>query len=99
MARRPFQGILLWVDYLLVSAYDLMTVQVLGDTAQLMGPLLVKAIIKFGKARIEAKTDGDDIPNVGRGIGMAIGLFCVTVMAALCQHQVWPVRLFAPNIR
>lgn len=53
-----------------------------------MGPLLVKAIITFSKTRIQAKQDGAEVPNVGRGIGMAIGLFFLIVMASVCQHQV-----------
>lgn len=26
-------------------------------------------------------------PNIGRGVGMAIGLFCLTMMQSICQHQ------------
>ncbi|KAI0806352.1 ABC protein [Irpex lacteus] len=61
--------------------------KVLGDTSQLMGPILVKAIINFGKEHFAAKEAGEPLPNIGRGIGMAIGLFCVTVMASVCTHQ------------
>ncbi|KAI0342890.1 ABC protein [Trametopsis cervina] len=61
--------------------------KVLGDTSQLMGPLLVKAVINFGKEHYAAKNSGQPLPNIGRGIAMAIGLFCVTVMASVCQHQ------------
>ncbi|TFK93972.1 ABC protein [Polyporus arcularius HHB13444] len=61
--------------------------KVIGDTAALMGPLLVKAIINFGKEHVAAVAAGRTPPNIGRGIGMAIGLFCVTVTASVCQHQ------------
>ncbi|KAF5334268.1 hypothetical protein D9758_015549 [Tetrapyrgos nigripes] len=61
--------------------------KVFGDTCQLMGPLLVKAIINFSKHRASARENGDPLPGVGRGIGMAIGLFCIVVTASLCQHQ------------
>ncbi|KAI0091325.1 ABC protein [Irpex rosettiformis] len=61
--------------------------KVLGDTSQLMGPILVKAIINFGKEHFAAKEAGEPLPNIGRGIGMAIGLFCVTVTASVCTHQ------------
>ncbi|KAJ7477714.1 ABC protein [Mycena latifolia] len=57
------------------------------DTSQLMGPILVKALINFAKARTLAQAAGDTPPNIGNGIGMAIGLLCVTVSASICQHQ------------
>ncbi|WWC98841.1 hypothetical protein V866_005734 [Kwoniella sp. B9012] len=47
--------------------------KVASDVSQLMIPLLVKALINFSKE--------------GRGIGMAIGLFFLTVMQSVCQHQ------------
>ncbi|KAI0073467.1 ABC protein [Panus rudis PR-1116 ss-1] len=61
--------------------------KVVGDTAQLMGPLLVKAIINFGKEHFAAQQAGTAPPNIGRGVGMAIGLFCITVTASVSQHQ------------
>ena len=61
--------------------------KVVGDTSQLMGPLLVKAIINFGKESFAEKQDGRK-PNIGRGVGMAIGLFCLTICTSVCQHQV-----------
>ncbi|KAK0189837.1 ABC protein [Armillaria mellea] len=61
--------------------------KIVGDTAQLMGPLLVKAIINFANARATARSEGTDAPNVGRGIGMAIGLFCVVIVTSLTAHQ------------
>ncbi len=64
--------------------------KVFGDTSQLMGPLLVKAIINFGKEHLAATQAGHAPPNIGRGVGMAIGLFCTTVLTTVCQHQVCP---------
>ncbi|KAJ7165411.1 P-loop containing nucleoside triphosphate hydrolase protein [Mycena filopes] len=61
--------------------------KVISDTSQLMGPLLVKALINFAKARAEAKAAGKTPANIGGGIGMAIGLLCVIVLASICQHQ------------
>ncbi|GJE88588.1 ABC transporter C family protein [Phanerochaete sordida] len=61
--------------------------KVFGDTSQLMGPLLVKAIINFSKERAAAKAAGEPIPSMGRGAGMAIGLFLLTVSASVSQHQ------------
>ncbi|KAK0235808.1 ABC protein [Armillaria nabsnona] len=61
--------------------------KVFGDTAQLMGPLLVKAIINFAKARATARFEGSKAPDVGRGIGMAIGLFCIVILTSIASHQ------------
>ncbi|KAK8861276.1 hypothetical protein IAR55_002095 [Kwoniella newhampshirensis] len=61
--------------------------KVLGDVSQMMSPLLVKALINFSKEVYAAKHGGNPQPNIGRGVGMAIGLFCLTVMQSLCQHQ------------
>ncbi|KAJ7224976.1 ABC protein [Mycena haematopus] len=61
--------------------------KVASDTAQLMGPLLVKALINFAKDRAADKAAGLPAAGVGRGIGMALGLLCVVVTASICQHQ------------
>ncbi|KAJ3773608.1 ABC protein [Lentinula raphanica] len=61
--------------------------KVFSDTAQMMSPLLAKAIISFAEERASAKQDGSPMPSVGRGIGMAIGLGVIVVFASLMQHQ------------
>ncbi|KAF8899910.1 ABC protein [Gymnopilus junonius] len=61
--------------------------KVFGDTSQLMGPILIKAIINFAKKREAAKLSHDPVPNVGVGIAMAIGLFFLTMSASIGQHQ------------
>ncbi|KAF7289946.1 ABC protein [Mycena indigotica] len=61
--------------------------QVVCDTSQLMGPILVKSLINFAKDRALAKDNGQVPPNVRRGIGLAIGLLGVIVIASICQHQ------------
>ncbi|KAG8878402.1 hypothetical protein FRB97_002483 [Tulasnella sp. 331] len=58
--------------------------KVLGDTAQLMGPLVSKALIKFGQERA---ANPSSPPNIGRGIALAIGLFLLTITASICTHQ------------
>ncbi|KAJ6471750.1 ABC protein [Mycena vitilis] len=61
--------------------------KVIQDTSQLMGPILVKSLINFAKARAAAKAAGETPANIGNGVGMAIGLLCVIVTASICQHQ------------
>ncbi|KAJ9121762.1 hypothetical protein QFC22_002384 [Naganishia vaughanmartiniae] len=56
--------------------------KVLGDTAQLMAPLLTKALINFSKEAYSARAQGTNGPNIGRGIGYAIGLFFLTILAS-----------------
>ncbi|KAL7417822.1 ABC protein [Mrakia frigida] len=63
--------------------------KVFGDTAGLMGPLVTKQIILFAqsRARHSADPESNPQPHIGRGIGMAFGLFFLTVFASVCQHQ------------
>ncbi|KAF8530145.1 ABC protein [Hysterangium stoloniferum] len=61
--------------------------KVFGDAAQLMGTLLVKAIINFGKEHFAAREAGEPGPNIGRGIGLAVGLFCFTCIFVVLQQQ------------
>ncbi|ODO00356.1 hypothetical protein I350_06992 [Cryptococcus amylolentus CBS 6273] len=61
--------------------------KVFGDTSQIMIPLLVKSLINFSKEVYAAHQSGEPEPNIGRGVGMAIGLFLLTVMQSICQHQ------------
>ncbi|KAG2140137.1 ABC protein [Suillus clintonianus] len=60
---------------------------VFGDTAQLMGPIVLRQIIVFAEERSAAIIAGEPAPNVGRGIAMALGLFALTVTASICTHQ------------
>ncbi|KAG2037724.1 hypothetical protein BDR03DRAFT_1091732 [Suillus americanus] len=60
---------------------------VFGDTAQLMGPIVLRQIILFAQERSDATAAGTPVPNVGRGIAMAFGLFALTVTASVCTHQ------------
>ncbi|KAJ7500976.1 ABC protein [Mycena galericulata] len=62
--------------------------KVVSDTSQLIGPLLVKALINFAHTGSKAKASGEKPASIGNGVGMAIGLFCVIVLASICQHQV-----------
>ncbi|KAF8530143.1 ABC protein [Hysterangium stoloniferum] len=66
-------------------------VKVFGDVAQLLGPLLVKAIINFGKEHFAARQSGEPEPNIGRGIGLATGLFCQVsrTYISLCKDFSW----------
>jgi hypothetical protein len=50
--------------------------------------MTTQAIINFTKEREALKARGEKAPSVGRGIGMAIGLFCLIILTSLLQHQV-----------
>ncbi|KAG0705743.1 ABC protein [Suillus ampliporus] len=60
---------------------------VVGDMCQLMGPLVLRQIVVFAEERSAAITAGEPVPNVGRGIAMAIGLFALTMIASISSHQ------------
>lgn len=34
-----------------------------------------------------ANHGSEERPDIGRGVGMAIGLFCLTIVQSVCQHQ------------
>ncbi|KAG8995316.1 hypothetical protein FRB94_009288 [Tulasnella sp. JGI-2019a] len=57
--------------------------KVIGDTAQLMCPLLSKDIITFAQQR----ANGESHAHIGKGVGLAIGLFLMSIVASICQHQ------------
>lgn len=62
--------------------------QVFGDLSQVLTSLLVKAIIRFSTDYWNAKrTPGASLPNVGRGVGMCVGLFAMLVFASLCVNH------------
>ncbi|KAG2147643.1 ABC protein [Suillus clintonianus] len=61
--------------------------QVLGDTTQLMSPLVLRQIIVFAEERSAAIAAGESVPNVARGIAMAFGLFLLSVTQSVCTHQ------------
>lgn len=56
----------------------------------------IQAIINFSDARVAAQARGEPLPHIGRGVGMAIGIFCTTVTASVCQHQVGAVTSSFP---
>lgn len=53
-----------------------------------MSPLLVKAVINFSKQAYDAHHGRGKEPEIGRGVGMAIGMLCLTILTSLCTHQV-----------
>ncbi|THV02862.1 ABC transporter [Dendrothele bispora CBS 962.96] len=61
--------------------------KVIGDTAQITSPLLVKALINFATKSYTNHLEGLPAPPVGQGIGMAIGLLALTIIASLCTHH------------
>ncbi|KAL0575903.1 hypothetical protein V5O48_006076 [Marasmius crinis-equi] len=61
--------------------------KVLGDTAQITTPLLVKAIINFATDSYRGHLTGGPVPGIGKGIGLAIGLLALNVFGSLCLHH------------
>jgi hypothetical protein len=44
----------------------------------------MQEIVNFAKDKAAGEEDG----KLGRGVGLAIGLFLCTVTTSICQHQV-----------
>lgn len=64
-------------------------IKVIGDVAQVTSPLVTKALINFGTQAYYAHRDvpGYTSPNVGNGVGLAIGLWLMQLVTAFCIHQ------------
>ncbi|KAI0635675.1 P-loop containing nucleoside triphosphate hydrolase protein [Trametes polyzona] len=63
--------------------------KLIADCAQVTSPLLVKAIINFATDSYAAHRAGryEDVPPIGKGIGLAIGLFALQILSSLCTHH------------
>lgn len=64
--------------------------KVIGDTAQVTSPLIVKAIIKFAtQSYVYHRIPGlaSKVPPLGRGIGLAFGLLALQMVTSLCTHH------------
>ncbi|KAF8907317.1 ABC transporter [Gymnopilus junonius] len=61
--------------------------KVIGDTAQVTSPLVVKAIIAFATESYAGHRLGEPVPGVGTGIGLTFGLLAMQIVASLCTHH------------
>ncbi|KAI5124178.1 hypothetical protein M0805_000983 [Coniferiporia weirii] len=63
--------------------------KVLGDSAQMCTPLLVKAIINFAEDSYKSRQSGthSNAPSTGKGVGLAIGLFILQLFSFLCTSH------------
>jgi len=61
--------------------------KLIGDTAQVTSPLVVKAIINFAGESYVGHRLGQPVPGIGKGIGLTFVLFFMQVIASLCTHH------------
>ncbi|CAA7266944.1 unnamed protein product [Cyclocybe aegerita] len=61
--------------------------KIIGDTAQVTSPLVVKAIINFASESYSGHRLGQSVPPVGQGIGLTFALLLMQVVASLCTHH------------
>ncbi|KAJ7056631.1 ABC transporter [Mycena amicta] len=61
--------------------------KVIGDTAQITSPLVVKAIIKFATTSYTAHRTGQEAPPIRTGVGLAIALLLMQWIGSLAQHH------------
>ncbi|KAG1781882.1 ABC protein [Suillus placidus] len=52
-----------------------------------LSPIVLRQIIVFAEDRSAAIIGREPIPNISRGIAMAVGLFVLTLTASICNHQ------------
>lgn len=60
--------------------------KIIGDMSQLCAPLITRNLIEFAQEKAAARASGAPEPNIGRGVGDAIGLLLLTIMASVWQH-------------
>lgn len=62
---------------------------IISSLLQTTSPLVTKRLLAYiGSAYAAAKSDGRiETPGVGRGIGLAFGLFAMQEIASLCSNQ------------
>ncbi|KAF9484351.1 ABC transporter [Pholiota conissans] len=61
--------------------------KVVGDTAQVTSPLVVKAIIKFATESYAGHRLGTPVPSIGEGVGLTFALLVMQIIASLCTHH------------
>ncbi|TFY58828.1 hypothetical protein EVJ58_g6166 [Rhodofomes roseus] len=63
--------------------------KLIADISTTLSPLVVKALISFGTTSYYAHQAHayDEIPPIGRGVGLAIGLLLMQVVTSLCTHH------------
>ncbi|GEM08785.1 ABC transporter [Rhodotorula toruloides] len=61
--------------------------KIIGDVAQTTSPLVMRQIIKLVQQSYAAKQAGEPLPGIGRGIGLAIGLFLMQLFMSVCQNN------------
>ncbi|KAJ9110261.1 hypothetical protein QFC19_001664 [Naganishia cerealis] len=62
-------------------------IRILGDTASVCTSLLVKQLIRFSGEYYDSRRYGKEPPNIGRGVGLALGLLCLLLSASLSRHH------------
>ncbi|KAF8150782.1 ABC transporter [Crassisporium funariophilum] len=61
--------------------------KVVGDTAQVTSPLVVKAIINFASESYTSHRLSTPTPPIGKGIALTFVLFLLQLIASLCTHH------------
>jgi hypothetical protein len=68
---------------------------IISSGLQTTSPLVTKELLKFiTTAYTAARTPGVEVPPIGRGIGIAFGLFAMQQVASLCSNQYMCVPFF-----
>lgn len=64
-------------------------IKVIGDLAQILSPLVTKALIDFSTQSYYSKRayPGFVMPPVGKGIGLAFGLWFMQILYSVCTNQ------------
>lgn len=63
--------------------------EVIGEMLQLLSPLLVRELIDFSSRSYSNRFDTSDMPSIGIGIGLSIGLFLMQALAAFFREAAY----------
>jgi ATP-binding cassette subfamily C (CFTR/MRP) protein 1 len=61
--------------------------RLVGDVLLVINPFLLRYLIKFAVQAYRAKTLGTPEPNVGRGVGLAVGITVIQFVISVCVTQ------------
>lgn len=79
-----------WAQYTRMQFWSGGILKVIGDTAQITSPLVIKAIINFATdsyANHRIPGAAAKIPPIGKGIGLTFVLLVLQLITSICNHQ------------
>ncbi|KAK4626190.1 ABC-type transporter cicA [Fulvia fulva] len=95
LAKRKARNTPSKLDLLVWAIYDTFPVElIIGAIStfiawclQVLTPFVLRDLIQFVQEAYNATSSGSPPPNIGRGIGLAVGIACMQSLQSLCTNQ------------